>query len=208
MKTKLLIGAALLFSAASFAQSPKAAKQDRNKENHGTNVSAVARTEAEAGTKGDAVSAAASAKAQASVNRQNPTAEERAERKAARKAAHEAKREEQEEFVADVKARADAREEDISADMKAEIEARKAALKESKEEAKAARAAAKAERKSSDDDLLDADAKVKVGKADKKSAKPSRPAKIKGGAGVNTDVQLHRPKVGAKARGTAGLGIL
>ena len=209
MKTKLLFGAALLFSVAAFAQSPRAEKRGKN--SHGSEVSAVAKSEMEAGAKGDAVSSTASSKSQASVNVTDNTSEARAHRKADREAAREARKQDQRDFVADVKAEAEARKDEGQsgvADVRAEAEARKELLKETKEEAKAAREAAKAERKAADGAILDADAKVKIGKSDRKPEKATRPAKVNGGAKAGADVQLSRPKVGAKVRGTAGLGIL
>lgn len=204
MKTKLLIGAALLFSAAAFAQSPGTGKQ-KNRPNHGTDVSTVAKSETEGQAHGTAVSTTASGKAQASVNRKNQTAEQREMRRTERESNRETRKQEHKDVVAGIKADAKAHgdDDDFSGMTKAEMEARKELKKTEKEQAKSAREAAKAARKRSDNDLLNTDARIKVGKADR----THRPAKVKGSGKVHTGVQLNRPKVGAKVHGSAGLGI-
>lgn len=204
MKTKLLIGAAFLFSATAFAQSPGTGKQ-KNRHNHGTDVSTVAKSETEGRAHGTAVSTTASGKAQASVNRKNQTAEEREMRRAERESNRDTRKQEHKDVVAGIKADAKAHGDDgFSGMTKAEMEARKELKKTEKEQAKSAREAAKADRKRSDNDLLNSDTRIKVGKADR----THRPAKVKGSGKVHTGVQLNRPKVGAKVRGSAGLGIL
>ena len=205
MKTKILIGAALLFSAAAFAQRPGAEKQRKN--THGTTVSTEARSEMEAGIKGDAVSATASSKSQGSIHAGDNSSSARDHRRAER----EARKQDQQEFVTDVKARAQAHKEDganASADIRTEVESRTAILKQNRENAKEAKRSAKAERKTSNESVIEVDSKIKAGKSDKKTIKANRPSKVRGGAKVGTDVQINRPKVGARVRGTAGLGIL
>ena len=202
MKTKLLVSAALLFTASAFAQT-----SDNSKNEHGTTVSTVAKSKTEADTKGIAVSTTASSKSQASVNRKNQTAEEHQRRKAEHQAAREARKQEHKDFVAGIKSENEARKEEHSTDVRSEIEARKALLNENKDRAKEAKDEAKIERKNSDDGLVKAEAKAKLGKGDKIHPKADRPVKVKAGVRTGADVKLPRPRVGAKVHGTAGLGL-
>jgi hypothetical protein len=71
MKTKLLVAAALLFSASAFAQTAEKSKNEQ-----GVAVSTVAKSDTEVGTKGAAVKSSATVKSEASVNRKNKTAEQ------------------------------------------------------------------------------------------------------------------------------------
>ena len=209
MKTKLLVSAALLFTASAFAQT-----SDNNKNEHGTSVSTVAKSKTEADTKGIAVSTTASSKSQASVNRKNQTAEEyqlrkteHQQRKAEHQAAREARKQEHKDFVAGIKSGNEARKEEHSTDVRSEIEARKELLNENKDRAKEAKDEAKIERKNSDDGLVKAEAKAKLGKGDKIHPKADRPVKVRAGVKTGADVKLRRPHVGAKVHGTAGLGL-
>jgi hypothetical protein len=204
MKTQLLVAAALLFSASAFAQTAEKAKNEQ-----GTTVSTVAKADAQAGTKGETVSGAATLKSQASVHRQNESAEERQQKKADRKAERDTRKQENKDFVAGVKAENEARIEGKSEEAKAEAEARKVLILEKKETAKEAREEAKADRKKSDDAVLKADAKsiLKADRAEKKGTKADRPVKVRTGGKVGADVKINRPRVGAKVKGSAGLGL-
>lgn len=203
MKTKLLVAAAILFSASAFAQTAEKAKNEQ-----GTTVRTEAKAKVEAGTKGETVSGTASAKSQASVHRKNQTAEERQQSKAERQAARETRKQENEDFVAGVKSDNEARVEGKSAEATAEAEARKELLIETKAKAKEAREEAKAERKASDDAIvIVAKSKTKIEKGDKKAKKADRPVKLKTGVKAGSDIKLRRPGVGAKVQGSAGLGL-
>ena len=204
MKTQLLVAAALLFSASAFAQTPEKPKNEQ-----GTTVSTVAKTQAEAGTKGQTVSGTATLKSEASVHRKNETPAEREQAKTDRKAERDSRKQENKDFVAGVKAENETRVEGKSEEAKAAAEARKEIILEKKETAKEAREEAKAERKHSDDALItiDGKSKTKIEKADRKAEKENRPLKVKTGAKAGTDLKIRRPRIGAKVQGSAGLGL-
>ena len=191
MKAKLFIAAALLLSTSAFAQNA-----DKSKNKQGVKVSTVAKSETEAGTKGTAVSGTASAKSQASLNRKNPSAEERQQRKTERAAAREIRKQEQKQFAETRKAEEEISDNPRSAEAKAEIEARKELMKENKEQAKDARDVAKADRKDAEKGLLNAEIKSK-GKV-QGNGKINRPAKVKTGVRAGKDLKVRRQKVGAK----------
>ena len=200
MKTKLFIAAALLLSTSAFAQNA-----DKSKNEQGVKVSTVAKSETEAGTKGAVISGTASAKSQASLNRKNPSAEERQQRKAERAAAREIRKQEHKEFAETRKAEQEINNNPRSAEAKAEVEARKELMIEKKKQAKDSRDVAKADRKDVEKGLLNAEIKSK-GKVQGNS-KINRPAKVKAGVRAGKDIKVRRPKVGAKVQGSAGLGF-
>jgi hypothetical protein len=82
-------------------------------------------------------------------------------------------------------------------------------LIEAKAQAKEAREEAKAERKSSDESILKADTKAaaKIERKDSKGKKAERADKVRTGVKAGTDIKVRRPNVGAKVKGSAGLGL-
>ena len=191
MKANLFIAAALLLSTSAFAQNA-----DKSKNKQGVKASTVAKSETETATKGAVVSNTASAKSQASLNRKNPSAEERQQRKAERAAAREIRKQEHKEFKETRKAEEEINNNPRSAEAKAEIEARKELMKENKEQAKDSRDVAKADRKDAKKGILNAEIKSK-GKV-QGNGKINRPAKVKTGVRAGKDLKVRRPKVGAK----------
>ena len=204
MKTKLLVAAALLFSASAFAQTAENTKSE-----HGTKVSTAAKSKTEVTADGKKVSGSASMKTEASVKRNNQTVEERQQARADRQAARETRKQERKEFVAEVKSDNEARVKGTSGEVRSEVEARKELLIEKRAEAKEAREEAKADRKSSEGALLKTETKAaaKAKRADRKTKKAERGVKVKTGVKADTGVKLRRPKVGAKVQGSAGLGL-
>ena len=91
MKKQVLLAGALLLSFTAFSQA-----QENNRNEHGSQVRTVAKSETEAQLHGDIVSAVASSKSQASADARAErlfTRSERRERKEARRASHESNRE-------------------------------------------------------------------------------------------------------------------
>ena len=191
MKANLFIAAALLLSTSAFAQNV-----DKSKNKQGVKASTVAKSETETATKGAVVSNTASAKSQASLNRKNPSAEERQQRKAERAAAREIRKQEHREFKETRKAEEEINNNPRSAEAKAEIEARKELMKENKEQAKDSRDVATVDRKDVKKGILNAEIKSK-GKV-QGNGKINRPAKVKTGVRAGKDLKVRRPKVGAK----------
>ena len=91
MKKKVLLAGAFLLLFTAFSQA-----QENNRNDHGSQVRAVAKSETEAQSHGEAVSAVASSKSQGSVDARAErllTRSEKRERKEARRASHESNKE-------------------------------------------------------------------------------------------------------------------